>query len=42
VLTDVPLNARIMNEEPYGPLASITSSSDFEEVVQGANRLSYG
>jgi succinate-semialdehyde dehydrogenase/glutarate-semialdehyde dehydrogenase len=21
VLTDVPLNARIMNEEPFGPLA---------------------
>ena len=42
VLTDVPLNARIMNEEPFGPLAPIASFSDFDEVVQEANRLPYG
>ena len=42
VLTDVPLNARIMNEEPFGALAPIASFSDFDEVVQEANRLPYG
>ena len=42
VLTDVPLNARIMNEEPFGPLAPITSFSNFDEVVQEANWLPYG
>ncbi len=34
VLTDVPLDARIMNEEPFGPLAPMTPFSHFEDVVQ--------
>ena len=42
VLTDVPLNARIMNEEPFGPLAPIAPFSNFDDVVQEANRLPYG
>jgi succinate-semialdehyde dehydrogenase/glutarate-semialdehyde dehydrogenase len=42
VLTDVPLDARIMNEEPFGPVAPITPFSDFDAVVEEANRLDYG
>ena len=42
VMTDVPLNARIMNEEPFGPLAPISSFKDFEGVVKEANRLEGG
>ncbi|HEX5599952.1 MAG TPA: NAD-dependent succinate-semialdehyde dehydrogenase, partial [Hyphomicrobiaceae bacterium] len=42
VLTDVPENARIMNEEPFGPLAPITSFRSYDEVVAEANRLPYG
>jgi succinate-semialdehyde dehydrogenase / glutarate-semialdehyde dehydrogenase len=42
VLTDVPKDARIMNEEPFGPLAPITPFRDMEEVVAEANRLPYG
>jgi succinate-semialdehyde dehydrogenase / glutarate-semialdehyde dehydrogenase len=42
VMTDVPLEARIMNEEPFGPLAPIRSFRDTEEVVAEANRLPYG
>jgi succinate-semialdehyde dehydrogenase/glutarate-semialdehyde dehydrogenase len=42
VLTDVPLNARIMNEEPFGPLAPIAPFKDFDSVVAEANRLPYG
>jgi succinate-semialdehyde dehydrogenase / glutarate-semialdehyde dehydrogenase len=42
VLTDVPREARIMNEEPFGPLAIINSFDSFEEVVEEANRLPYG
>lgn len=42
VLTDVPLSARIMNDEPFGPLAPISSFSSYEEVVREANRLPYG
>jgi succinate-semialdehyde dehydrogenase/glutarate-semialdehyde dehydrogenase len=42
VMTDVPLNARIMNEEPFGPLAPISRFKDFEGVVKEANRLDWG
>jgi len=42
VLSDVPNNARIMNEEPFGPVAVINSFSDYDSVIQQANRLPYG
>jgi succinate-semialdehyde dehydrogenase/glutarate-semialdehyde dehydrogenase len=42
VLTDVPLEARIMNEEPFGPVAPIAPFNDFNSVVAEANRLPYG
>jgi succinate-semialdehyde dehydrogenase/glutarate-semialdehyde dehydrogenase len=42
VLTNVPKDARIMNEEPFGPLAAINAFSDDEEAFEEANRLPYG
>jgi succinate-semialdehyde dehydrogenase / glutarate-semialdehyde dehydrogenase len=42
VLTDVPKDARVMNEEPFGPLAVIAPFASFDEVVEEANRLPYG
>ena len=42
VLTDVPLSARLMNEEPFGPIATITRFGTLEEAIQEANRLPYG
>jgi succinate-semialdehyde dehydrogenase / glutarate-semialdehyde dehydrogenase len=42
VLTEVPKDARVMNEEPFGPLAVINPFGSFEEVVAEANRLPYG
>src|SRR5216684_7262870 len=42
VLTDVPQDARIMNEEPFGPVAMIAPFRDFEGAVSEANRLNYG
>ena len=42
VLSDIPENARIMNEEPFGPVALINSFATFEEAIQRANRLPYG
>src|SRR3990167_7346615 len=42
VLTDVPLGAKIMNEEPFGPLAPITPFKDFDGVMKEANRLAWG
>jgi succinate-semialdehyde dehydrogenase/glutarate-semialdehyde dehydrogenase len=42
VLSDVPLAARIMNEEPFGPVVLTAPFSTFDEVVEQANRLPYG
>jgi succinate-semialdehyde dehydrogenase / glutarate-semialdehyde dehydrogenase len=42
VLADVPASARIMNEEPFGPIAIINRFSDHDEAVTEANRLDYG
>jgi succinate-semialdehyde dehydrogenase / glutarate-semialdehyde dehydrogenase len=42
VLTNVPKEARVMNEEPFGPLAVIAPFGTFEEAVSEANRLPYG
>ncbi len=42
VLTDVPRDARVMTEEPFGPLAIINSFRSFDDVVEEANRLPYG
>jgi succinate-semialdehyde dehydrogenase/glutarate-semialdehyde dehydrogenase len=42
VLSDVPESARIMNEEPFGPVAIINPFSDFDSVMAAANRLPYG
>jgi succinate-semialdehyde dehydrogenase/glutarate-semialdehyde dehydrogenase len=42
VMTDVPKDARIMNEEPFGPVAIIAPFSTFDEVVTEANRLPFG
>jgi succinate-semialdehyde dehydrogenase / glutarate-semialdehyde dehydrogenase len=42
VLVDVPLEARVMNEEPFGPLALLRPFDDLEEAIQESNRLPYG
>jgi succinate-semialdehyde dehydrogenase/glutarate-semialdehyde dehydrogenase len=42
VITDVPRDARVMNEEPFGPLAVISPFGSFEDAVTEANRLPYG
>jgi len=42
VLTDVPLEARVMHEEPFGPIALMRPFKTFDEAVEQANRLPYG
>jgi succinate-semialdehyde dehydrogenase/glutarate-semialdehyde dehydrogenase len=42
VLTNVPREARLMNEEPFGPVAVIGAFDTFDDVVSEANRLPYG
>jgi succinate-semialdehyde dehydrogenase/glutarate-semialdehyde dehydrogenase len=42
ILSGVPQGARIMNEEPFGPVVVTAPFSTFDEVVEQANRLPYG
>ncbi|MFI8416328.1 NAD-dependent succinate-semialdehyde dehydrogenase [Serratia sp. NPDC078593] len=42
VLRDVPLSARTMSEEPFGPVALLRSFKDYDEAIAEANRLPYG
>ena len=42
VLTEVPAQARILSEEPFGPIAPIASFKTFDEAVAEANRLPFG
>ena len=42
VLTNVPTSARIMNEEPFGPVAIINRFGDADEAIAEANRLPFG
>ncbi|MGD9804985.1 MAG: NAD-dependent succinate-semialdehyde dehydrogenase [Hyphomicrobiaceae bacterium] len=42
VLTNVSKQARIMNEEPFGPVALIAPFQGIDDAVEEANRLSYG
>jgi succinate-semialdehyde dehydrogenase/glutarate-semialdehyde dehydrogenase len=42
VLLDVPLNARIMNDEPFGPVAMMRPFKTLDDAVEQANRLPYG
>jgi len=42
VLSEIPLDADVMNEEPFGPLALINPFKGEAEMVEEANRLPYG
>lgn len=42
VLSSVPLDAEVMNEEPFGPIAMINRFETLDEAMTEANRLPYG
>jgi succinate-semialdehyde dehydrogenase/glutarate-semialdehyde dehydrogenase len=42
VLADVPTSAKVMNDEPFGPLAIVNRFSHFEDAIAEANRLPFG
>ena len=42
VLADVPGDAEILHEEPFGPLAPIMGFTDLDEALAVANSLPYG
>jgi succinate-semialdehyde dehydrogenase / glutarate-semialdehyde dehydrogenase len=42
VISDVPLDAVMMNEEPFGPLAIMNRFDGEDDMIDEANRLPYG
>lgn len=42
VLAEVPLEAEVMNEEPFGPLALLNPMTGEDAMIAEANRLPYG
>jgi succinate-semialdehyde dehydrogenase/glutarate-semialdehyde dehydrogenase len=42
VLGRVPDSAMVMTEEPFGPIAPLTTFTDYEEVMRRANSLPFG
>lgn len=42
ILTDVPLDAEVMLEEPFGPIAPITTFTDLDDALRIANSLPFG
>lgn len=42
VLADVPDDAAIMSEEPFGPVAPVATFSDFDDAIVRANATPYG
>ena len=42
LLADVPNEANIMNDEPFGPIAVSRPFDTFDEAIEQANRLPYG
>lgn len=42
VLAEAPRHSRVMQEEPFGPLAIVNAWDDLDEVLRQANSLSFG
>lgn len=42
VIADVPTTAKMMNDEPFGPIAIVNRFSTFEDAITEANRLPFG
>jgi succinate-semialdehyde dehydrogenase/glutarate-semialdehyde dehydrogenase len=42
VLAEVPADAAIMTEEPFGPIAAVVAFDDFDEAIAIANATTYG
>ena len=42
ILAEVPVTARAMNEEPFGPIALVNRFHTLDDAIAEANRLPYG
>lgn len=42
ILADVPLDAKVFNDEPFGPMAAVRSFTSLDDAIAESNRLPYG
>jgi succinate-semialdehyde dehydrogenase/glutarate-semialdehyde dehydrogenase len=42
IFADVPLNAKVFNDEPFGPMLGISTFKSLDEALEEANRLPFG
>lgn len=42
ILSDVSLDAKVFNDEPFGPMAAIRTFNTMEEAIAESNRLPFG
>jgi len=42
VLTEVPLDAMVFNQEPFGPMAAVRGFDTLDEAIAESNRLPFG
>ena len=42
VLTDLPMNADVLNTEPFGPMAAIQGFDELDDAIAQSNRLPFG
>lgn len=42
ILSDVSLDAKVFNDEPFGPMAAVRTFSTLEEAILESNRLPFG
>jgi len=42
IITGLPLNSRVLKEEIFGPVVTVTPFKDEDEVIELANSLEYG
>ncbi|MEP6791058.1 MAG: aldehyde dehydrogenase family protein, partial [Ramlibacter sp.] len=42
IFTDMPLNSKMFNDEPFGPMAGIRNFNTLDEAITESNRLAFG
>jgi succinate-semialdehyde dehydrogenase/glutarate-semialdehyde dehydrogenase len=42
ILSNVPLNAKVFNDEPFGPIAAMRTFKTLEDAIMESNRLPFG
>ena len=42
ILTNMPMNARVMTEEPFAPIMPLLDFKNLDDVIKAANNTKYG